>query len=71
METIHAGVREAKMHLSRLLRHVKNGNEVNVQADVPDGPLNVTLEAAKLSVSLEPHYDGGHRDFRINAIDVR
>ena len=28
MNTINAGIREAKIHLSKLLKHVKNGNEV-------------------------------------------
>ena len=28
MHIINAGIREAKIHLSKLLKHVKNGNEV-------------------------------------------
>ena len=28
MQTINTGIREAKIHLSKLLKHVKNGNEV-------------------------------------------
>lgn len=50
MQTINAGVREAKMHLSKLLRHVKNGNEVVLtDRGRPVGRI-VPIDAKELSL---------------------
>ena len=51
MQTINAGVREAKMHLSKLLRHVKNGNQVVLtDRGRPIGKI-VPIESKELSVA--------------------
>ncbi|MEE8397995.1 MAG: type II toxin-antitoxin system prevent-host-death family antitoxin [Desulfobacterales bacterium] len=50
MQTINAGIREAKMHLSKLLRYVKNGNEVVLtDRGRPVGRI-VPIEAGELSL---------------------
>jgi len=51
MQTISAGVREAKMQLSKLLRHVKNGNQVVLtDRGRPVGKI-VPIGATELSVA--------------------
>jgi len=51
VQTINAGVREAKMHLSKLLRHVKNGNQVVLtDRGRPVGKI-VPIETVELSTA--------------------